>query len=108
VLGGGDRVLIYLTLWIQKCLATADRASGAEDASRQLEAMAAADLPGPGDPGFVIASLIPAGAPHDNQVAKAYLKQLRQETLHRLLPLLYGADGQANKWWFQYAKKRCG
>ncbi|CAE7331852.1 arcC [Symbiodinium pilosum] len=38
VLGDADRVLVYLTLWIQKCLSVASQAGSPEDAARQLEA----------------------------------------------------------------------
>eukprot|EP00933_Yihiella_yeosuensis_P055198 TRINITY_DN53909_c0_g1_i1.p1 TRINITY_DN53909_c0_g1~~TRINITY_DN53909_c0_g1_i1.p1 ORF type:complete len:176 (-),score=41.07 TRINITY_DN53909_c0_g1_i1:78-605(-) len=106
VLGNADRVLVYLTLWTQKCLSVASQANGLEDATRQLEAMAAADMPGPGDNGFVLAPLFQTGnSAHECQTAKAYLKQLRQETVVRIMPLLY-PEGQPNKWWFQFAKKK--
>mmetsp|Transcript_87756 Transcript_87756/g.284067 ORF Transcript_87756/g.284067 Transcript_87756/m.284067 type:complete len:177 (+) Transcript_87756:107-637(+) len=105
VLGAADRVLVYLTLWVQKCVAVAAQAGCAQDAGRQLEAMAGEDLPGPGDAGFVLAPLFPVGPAGECQTAKAYLKQLRQETLARLLPTLY-SGGQPNKWWFQFSKKK--
>ncbi|CAE8619626.1 unnamed protein product [Polarella glacialis] len=105
VLGDADRVLVYLTLWIQKCLSVASQASGLEDASRQLEVMASADMPGPGDAGFVLAPLFPSAGALESQTAKAYLKQIRQESLYRLLPTLY-PGGQPNKWWFQFSKKK--
>merc|ERR550525_87528 len=63
VQGDADRVLVYLTLWIQKCLAVASQASGAQDATRQLDAMAGDDLPGPGDDSFVLGPLMEAGLP---------------------------------------------
>mmetsp|Transcript_63805 Transcript_63805/g.149569 ORF Transcript_63805/g.149569 Transcript_63805/m.149569 type:complete len:178 (+) Transcript_63805:50-583(+) len=105
VLGDADRVLVYLTLWIQKCLSVASQAGSADDAARQLEVVAASELPGPGDSGFILGSWFKAGPPQDCQMAKAYLKQLRQETASRLLPLFY-PDGQPNKWWFQFSKKK--
>mmetsp|Transcript_28111 Transcript_28111/g.83948 ORF Transcript_28111/g.83948 Transcript_28111/m.83948 type:complete len:175 (-) Transcript_28111:60-584(-) len=105
VLGDADRVLVYLTLWIQKCLTVASQANGFADATRQLETMAGEELPGPGDPQFVLTPLFSEGSAQDSQTAKAYLKQLRLETLARLLPVLY-PDGQPNKWWFQFSKRK--
>eukprot|EP00811_Abedinium_folium_P010508 NODE_19721_length_830_cov_5.371266.p1 GENE.NODE_19721_length_830_cov_5.371266~~NODE_19721_length_830_cov_5.371266.p1 ORF type:complete len:174 (+),score=43.54 NODE_19721_length_830_cov_5.371266:111-632(+) len=106
VQGAADRDLIYLTLWIQKCLATAQQCSRFEEAKRQLEALANSDICGPGDNGFVLAPFFPAAkAPKDKETAMQYLKQLRQETVFRLLPVLY-PNGTANKWWFQFSKKR--
>lgn len=106
VLGDGDRLLVYLTLWIQKCLFTADRANGMQDAQRQLEVLAGDErMPGPGDEKFLLAPFFSAGTISDSQAAKAYLKQLRLETVARLIQLLY-PEGQPNKWWFQFSKKK--
>lgn len=107
VAGGVDRVLVYLTLWIQKCLGVASTSGNPEEVRRQLETLAASDtFPGPGDVGFALASLIPTGATlQETQAARGYLKQLRQETLVRFLPLLY-PDGRPNKWWLQFARRR--
>lgn len=105
VLGDADRVLVYLTLWIQKCLSVAAQASGVDEATRSLEVLAASDLPGPGDSGFILNSFFKPGTPQDCQIAKACLKQLRQETAHRFLKILY-PSGQLNKWWSQFSKKR--
>merc|ERR1711957_1141378 len=107
-MGGGspDRVLIYITLWIQKCLGVCSLTSGAEDARRQIEGMASADVPGPGDPQFILNPLFePPSTAQEGVLARNYLKQLRQETVVRLLPLLY-PGGVPNKWWFQFSKKR--
>eukprot|EP00931_Biecheleriopsis_adriatica_P103536 TRINITY_DN7835_c0_g1_i1.p1 TRINITY_DN7835_c0_g1~~TRINITY_DN7835_c0_g1_i1.p1 ORF type:complete len:175 (+),score=34.23 TRINITY_DN7835_c0_g1_i1:54-578(+) len=105
VLGDADRVLVYVTLWIQKCISVASQASGRDEAARQLEAMAAAEMPGPGEPAFILNQLFKPGGDQDIQTAKAYLKQLRQESLVRLMPVLY-PSGQPDKWWFQFSKKK--
>eukprot|EP00929_Paragymnodinium_shiwhaense_P052876 TRINITY_DN26476_c0_g1_i1.p1 TRINITY_DN26476_c0_g1~~TRINITY_DN26476_c0_g1_i1.p1 ORF type:complete len:181 (+),score=48.12 TRINITY_DN26476_c0_g1_i1:128-670(+) len=106
VKGPGDRVLIYLTCWISKCLSVASQASNYDLACRQLEAAAASELPGPGDDGFgPLTSLFSAGDPRDAADARNYLKQLRQETLNRLLPKLF-ENGVLNKHWMQFAKRK--
>jgi len=107
VLGPADRILVYMTLWIQKCLAVSSQASNFQDAKRQLEALANADQPGPGHPNFVLAPLFTkATGTQEADVVKNYFKQLRQETVARVLPLFYPDGGPPNKWWFQFNKKK--
>eukprot|EP00927_Polykrikos_kofoidii_P028074 TRINITY_DN24571_c0_g1_i1.p1 TRINITY_DN24571_c0_g1~~TRINITY_DN24571_c0_g1_i1.p1 ORF type:complete len:204 (+),score=20.91 TRINITY_DN24571_c0_g1_i1:83-613(+) len=105
VLGPADRVLIYLTLWIQKCLFVAFQAPNPDEAVRQLESLAASEIPGPGDPKFLLGPLFLPGDARDAQTARNYLKQLRQETFARMSPLMF-IEGQQNKHWFMFSKKR--
>merc|ERR1711971_891977 len=101
--GGGDKVLAYLTLWVQSILMTASQASGLKDGQRQLEAKANAEnFSAPGDANFVFAGYAQRGG---EAAAKAYFKQLRRETVARMIPRLY-PDGNPNKWWFQFSKKK--
>eukprot|EP00427_Karlodinium_veneficum_P016114 CAMPEP_0169139802 /NCGR_PEP_ID=MMETSP1015-20121227/43219_1 /TAXON_ID=342587 /ORGANISM="Karlodinium micrum, Strain CCMP2283" /LENGTH=145 /DNA_ID=CAMNT_0009205643 /DNA_START=1 /DNA_END=435 /DNA_ORIENTATION=+ len=82
VLGSADLVLVYLTVWIQKCLFVAQLASSPQEAKKQLEALATSDLPAPGKQDFVLGSYFtaPNGA-KETETIKNYLKQLRQETV---------------------------
>merc|ERR1739848_694562 len=96
VQGAADRVLCYLTLWIQKCLSISSQASGYQDAKRQLEAQSNADQPAPGHPNFC-AGIQPlftkASGQQEQETIKNYFKQLRQETVTRVLPLFYPDGG---------------
>merc|ERR1712146_616425 len=103
--GAADRVLVYLTLWIQKCISVANQASGYSDAKRQLEAQANADQPVPGNEKFVLNSLFDA-KPAEAETIKNYFKQLRNECVARMLPVLYPEKGDKNMWWFQFSKKK--
>ncbi|CAD7926525.1 unnamed protein product [Amoebophrya sp. A25] len=40
------------------------------------------------------------------QILNAYLRQLREETVQRLMPLLFVSADERNKWWFQFARKK--
>mmetsp|Transcript_41473 Transcript_41473/g.72835 ORF Transcript_41473/g.72835 Transcript_41473/m.72835 type:complete len:177 (+) Transcript_41473:145-675(+) len=106
VQGSADKVLVYITLWIQKCLLTASQSSGMQDAKNQLERLATADIAVPGSPNFILAPFFTDPKnPQEANCFKDYSKQLRQETLARLLPMLY-PNGTPNKWWFQFCKKK--
>ncbi len=37
---------------------------------------------------------------------RQYLSQLRQETVTRLIPRLYGPDDKPSKWWTCFAKRK--
>merc|ERR1711957_203975 len=102
--GGSDKLMAYLIVLISKCLAMAVQASGHKEAQKQLEALVNGDkFAGPGDATFCLSMYCQKGGEQD---AKAYFKQLRQETVARMLPRMYYPDGNPNKWWFQFAKKK--
>jgi len=60
----------------------------------------------PGDPGFPAASMFPAMSPADAERLRAYLKQLREEAVARLVDRLYNEDGTPNKFWMAFSKKK--
>jgi len=107
VKGPADRVLVYLTLYIQQCLTTIGlRSKG--DAEKELYQLAIGNFAIPGDRNFVLAGFV--SNPKDRSEAdltRQYMLQLRQETGKRLVERMYrGGDGAPSKWWTCFNKKK--
>lgn len=107
VKGGGDRVLIYLTLYVTQCLQKLEKCPSAVEGLKALTAMAHESFRIPGDAGFALGSFFPAPASsQEAELCRTYLKQMREETGRRLITKVYGADGTASKFWIVFAKKK--
>nr|ANM86090.1 actin-related protein 2/3 complex subunit 3 [Stygiella incarcerata] len=103
-----DRLLVYLTLHISKCLVSLKGEKTLEGGIRNLQSLARGEVPLPGDAGFHLGGFFQAprsGSERDTM--RKYLKQLMEEVAARL-PLLYftGPDGGPNKYWSSFAKRR--
>lgn len=125
--GGADRVLVYLTLFIQQvssqglgelilctpmlfcfqCVATAAESKSKDDGISKLDALASSAFSLPGDAGFVLGSMLstPATSAERDQI-KLYFKQLRTAVVKRLPAYLYTDTGEPNKWWMAFAKRK--
>ena len=105
LLGGGDRLLVYLTLFIHLCLKRAKPAKA--DGQRELATLASGNHLAPGDAAWPLGQVIPAPkSAEDLENLKAYLKQLRDCVATRLVERIYNDDGTLNKHWAQYAKRK--
>lgn len=62
VKGNADRLLIYLTLYIQSCLQTLEKVPNARDAERQLQALAWQSFKVPGEGDFPLNAFFPSPA----------------------------------------------
>ena len=58
----------------------------------------------PGEAGFPLNQLYQAAGGETEQL-RAYISQLRTETVNRLLDRIY-VDGVLSKWWICFAKKK--
>ncbi|EGG14575.1 actin related protein 2/3 complex [Cavenderia fasciculata] len=107
VQGNGDRVLIYLTLYITKCLLKIANLSKA-DAEKQLFTMAQEQFSIPGETSFPLGGMITIPAARDaaDNIRQA-LTQLRLETGIRLVQRVYATDpARPNKWWMAFSKRK--
>ncbi|KAJ3129263.1 AMP deaminase [Nowakowskiella sp. JEL0407] len=106
--GGGDRILIYLTLYISECLVKLAKSSnvGQAEAVRILSTHAVGNFAVPGDAGFPLNSLFEKPATrNDLELMRQYLGQLRQEIAIRLPAKIYDGD-KPSKWWLCFAKRK--
>jgi actin related protein 2/3 complex subunit 3 len=109
--GGGDRLLVYATLFIHACLKRVARAGGGAlpraDAARDLGAYAAGAHVAPGEPGWPLAGVIaPPKSAAEGEAFKAYLRQIRETVVARLLGAAWDEKGVPSKHWFAYAKRK--
>ncbi|KAJ1553779.1 subunit of the Arp2/3 complex, partial [Cladochytrium tenue] len=111
--GGGDRVMIYLLLFIQECLGklapggrVGAAGGSASEGSRVLANHALQNFAIPGDAGFPLNALFERPANKlEADTLRQYLGQLRQETAARLVGRIY--DGNTlSKWWMSFSKRR--
>jgi actin related protein 2/3 complex, subunit 3 len=105
--GTADRTLIYLTLYISKCLQKLGRLDkgGAEKAVYQL---AIENFALPGDRNFALGGIVSNPQNRgETDAARQYFTQLRQETGIRLVERVYARNASApDKWWMCFQKKK--
>merc|ERR1712232_68772 len=107
VRGPADRVLVYLTLYISKCLQKIGRNSkgGAE---KEMYQLAISNFAVPGDRNFALQGFVqnPKNRAEADQV-RQYLQQLRQELGNRLVARIYAQNENVpSKWWMCFAKRK--
>lgn len=105
--GGGDRLLVYCTLFAHLCLKRASTRQKA-DAAKELGSLAAGAHVAPGDAGWPLSGVIPP--PRDAaelEAFRGYLRQLRDAVVARLLERAWDAtSGAPSKHWAMYAKRK--
>mmetsp|Transcript_21919 Transcript_21919/g.41097 ORF Transcript_21919/g.41097 Transcript_21919/m.41097 type:complete len:175 (+) Transcript_21919:65-589(+) len=108
VKGGADRVLMFLTLYISQCLKRLEKAGSKASGQKALFDLSKERFALPGANGWQLGGHIPK--PRDSkeqELCQAYMKQLREETGHRLLEALYRHDeSEPNKFWMAYSKRK--
>jgi len=101
-----DRLLIYVTLWIQECLKTLQKCTSKDQAWKELYARSVQEHPMPGDSRFPLNAFIHQPSPNEASKLREYLKQVRLETSKRMIDHALKEDGKPDKWWMCFAKKR--
>lgn len=108
VKSGGDRVLIYLTLYISKCLLKiAEKKPNKGDAEKLLYQTAIENFSLPGDKDFALGGLVtPPKDRSEADLLRQYILQLRQEIGLRLVPAVYTEPTKPSKWWMCFSKRK--
>eukprot|EP01112_Ceratiomyxa_fruticulosa_P019872 TRINITY_DN6604_c0_g1_i1.p1 TRINITY_DN6604_c0_g1~~TRINITY_DN6604_c0_g1_i1.p1 ORF type:complete len:173 (+),score=41.09 TRINITY_DN6604_c0_g1_i1:140-658(+) len=107
VKGPADRLLIYISLYINKLL-TKCAGKNKGDADKLFYQAAIENFTLPGDKDFPLGGLVTAPKTKaDADFLRQYFTQVRQETGVRLLERLYGKDpSKPNKWWMCFSKRK--
>ena len=107
VKGSGDRVMIYLTLYISECLKKLQRCPNRIEAQKSLATLAVSSFDIPGDPGFPLSAFLtkPSNRAEADQM-RQYFTQLRQEMGQRLVEKVFYPDEKPSKWWICFTKRR--
>ncbi|KAJ1986548.1 subunit of the Arp2/3 complex [Dimargaris cristalligena] len=104
--GPGDRLLIYLILYISECLTKLNRHTSQAEATKALYTLAVSNFSIPGDTSFPLYSLYPTPeSKFDTDLLRQYLTQIRQELGQRLVERVY-VDGTPSKWWLCFQKRK--
>ncbi|KAJ2160597.1 subunit of the Arp2/3 complex [Coemansia sp. RSA 552] len=105
--GDGDRLLIYVILFVSQCLNKLRPTTTPSEATKQLYTLAVTNVVIPADPHFPLQSMYPQVlGRQDADTLRQYLQQVRQETAQRLVAQVY-KDGaqQPSKWWLCFQKR---
>ena len=88
--GPGDRILIFLTVLIQRILEIIAASPKKEEADKTLARFAMDSIPSPGEAGFFMGNVITKPA-NDFEASKFrdYLKHVKAETIRRIT-FMYG------------------
>eukprot|EP01004_Peranema_trichophorum_P009912 NODE_8665_length_658_cov_32.400000_g8040_i0.p1 GENE.NODE_8665_length_658_cov_32.400000_g8040_i0~~NODE_8665_length_658_cov_32.400000_g8040_i0.p1 ORF type:complete len:177 (+),score=25.80 NODE_8665_length_658_cov_32.400000_g8040_i0:51-581(+) len=109
VKGSADRVLIYMTLYVQLCLKRITKQTK-DKASKTLYALAQEPFTIPGEAGFILPGFIPAPSSNEEgELWRQYIKQLREEVGVRLVEKVFEnpeEGGMPGKWWMMFAKRK--
>ncbi|KAH9582181.1 Actin-related protein 2/3 complex subunit 3 [Trypanosoma melophagium] len=105
--GAGDRVILYLTMYLHGCL---EKIIGLkrEEAVATLISYATLSFASPGDENFRFNSFFPTGDQSEQEKWREYAKQIRMEAGIRLIEKVFlfpEKDGTGNKFWMAFAKR---
>ncbi|XP_075259671.1 actin-related protein 2/3 complex subunit 3-like [Convolutriloba macropyga] len=104
--GDADRLLMYLVLYIHRCLLELAKSKPSKDqAAKQLETLAIQCTTIPGDSSFPLAAFYKSGYGGD---FPQYMEKMRKEVNKRLLDKVYmdPSVSTPSKWWLAFAKRK--
>jgi len=106
--GPADLTLAYLTIYIAEVLRLFATQKTKTLAQKKLvEITMKANFSIPGEKDWPLAGFFPAPKERKEQETfRQYYRQLREECGNRLLDVAYMADGEQNKWWIQFSKRK--
>uniref|UniRef100_A0A8C9FR43 Actin related protein 2/3 complex subunit 3 n=1 Tax=Pavo cristatus TaxID=9049 RepID=A0A8C9FR43_PAVCR len=91
-----DRTLIYITLYISECLKKLQKCNSKGQGEKEMYTLGITNFPIPGEPGFPLNAIYAKPTnKQEEEVMRAYLQQLRQETGLRLCEKVF--DPQSDK-----------
>ena len=110
VQGAGDKMLIYLTMFVSQCLKRMANAQNRKEGSKQIATlMGDASCKLPGDSGFLLGGLLSKpDSKHEADLFRGYVRQAREQVGLRLLDKCFSKDGSGapNKFWLAFHHRR--
>ncbi|KAG0579564.1 hypothetical protein KC19_4G107100 [Ceratodon purpureus] len=107
VKGPADKLLVYLTLYINMALKRIEACKTEADGVKAIINLGLEKFPLPGEPGFPLGGLFTAPqTKEEGELLRNYFKQVREETSGRLMEKVYRQNGTPNKWWLAFAKRK--
>lgn len=108
VKGAADKLLIYLTLFINLCLKRiADTRVNKAGANALVFQLAHEVVKVPGDSGFALGGLLtPPVDKQEEGAFRLYVRQCREQAGQRLVEKCFDTDAAPSKYWLAFAQKR--
>jgi len=106
--GAADLTLVYTTAFIAELLREFTKYKSKSQAKTAIVPLAVSNsFALPGGSGWAFPGYFKAP---ENAAAtesfKSYFRQIREETAMRLLDVVYDANGEQNKWWMMFSKRK--
>uniref|UniRef100_A0A8B9C7M7 Actin-related protein 2/3 complex subunit 3 n=2 Tax=Anser TaxID=8842 RepID=A0A8B9C7M7_9AVES len=103
-----DRTLIYITLYISECLKKLQKCNSKGQGEKEMYTLGITNFPIPGEPGFPLNAIYAKPTnKQEEEVMRAYLQQLRQETGLRLCEKVFDPQSdKPSKWWICFVKRQ--
>ncbi|XP_003222794.1 actin-related protein 2/3 complex subunit 3 [Anolis carolinensis] len=103
-----DRTLIYVTLYISECLKKLQKCNAKGQGEKEMYTLGITNFPIPGEPGFPLNALYARPVnKQEEEIMRAYLQQLRQETGLRLCEKVFDPQSdKPSKWWTCFVKRQ--
>lgn len=102
--GPADRLLVYLTMFINQCLKKIEKCKNKAEAVRLLAPLARDDTFAiPGTIVWFFGVTFPTGSASDR--LRVYFRQSRDAVVTRLLDVVFLPDDTPNKHWMYFAKR---
>uniref|UniRef100_A0A2R8Z752 Actin-related protein 2/3 complex subunit 3 n=1 Tax=Pan paniscus TaxID=9597 RepID=A0A2R8Z752_PANPA len=93
-----DRTLIYIPLYISECLKKLQKCNSRSQGEKEMYTQGINNFPIPGEPSFPL---------NEDEVMRACLQQLRQETGLRLCEQVFNPQNdQPSTWWTCFVKRQ--
>ena len=107
VQGAGDKMLIYLTMFVSQCLKRMASAVSRDEAAKQIASLLGDNsFKIPGDSGFLLGGLLSKPeSKHEADMFRGYVRQAREQTGMRLLDKCF-ISGKPNKFWLAFHHRR--
>ena len=109
VRSNADKTLIFITVFISKCLEVIQKNPNEADAKKNLMALIGDQILGSSDPKFFMSTVTSKSKGQaEEEKFRQYLKQLKEETVLRLVFKLYNPNyGTMDlKFWLAFTKKK--
>lgn len=106
VRGPADKVLIYLTVYIQKVLEVVSKNPEKAEAKKAILALIQEPVPTTASAGFMAALVVKGRPSAEEEKYRTYLRQIREECAMRMFNVLYQFNGMDLKFWLGYSKRK--
>jgi len=106
--GPADLTLAYITAFIAQLLREFVKQKTKNDAKAKITAVSMAqNFAVPGDKTWTMQGFFKEPANRQEaEIFRQYYRQLREEVTNRLVELAYSENGEQNKWWIAFSKRK--